>query len=643
LSETGAEPISFVRGDLAPGTIISDQYKVIGTIGGGAMGTVYKAQDIRLENFVAVKILRHSQVSRGNALTRFAREAKVLAALSHRNIVRILAIKLQDEQPYLVMEFIEGRSLAQLLQNKESLSAARATHIFLQMAKALAHAHSQGVIHRDVKPSNLILINEGAKEETVKLVDFGLAKLLDDPQNATRSGSFVGTLSYVSPEQCSGGTVDARSDIYSFGCVLYEAITGDVPFDGDSPLAVVHKHINEPLPPIAKVEFKQLAQIIERATAKDPQKRFQSMEEIIQSLQSESGSASSGTITIKENSSDKRHSSWLVACTGAAICAALLLCLVYGFEVNRETANHARCEKALAELKSQLDKGVEPTEELLQKAKKSRSTPAQEVEVMSIEGRMRNMQMTPPMRSAEIWKEAIALARKHNIKAASPTLLLASSKHTRGSFDAAARILKEEINCQTNLHVSPTDSTLRSLKEHYADALAADGNIEEALNVYHSLPNYESVDARTLNDFCQAERLGRSHYYAAALKIVRTWLHDYRQAKNVMLQTAHAHNLAAIHLMRMGKEQQSLAELNSNLALENLLTNQPDAHLRLRLIELLAVTYMRRGAAFQQLHQYPEAIAATKRAVLFADMAGMAGAQVTARQSLKTLESQSAY
>jgi len=256
------------------------KYQIIERLGRGGMAEVYKAYHPQLERYAAVKVL-HGFLAEGEDFqTRFQREAKAIAALRHPNIVQIYDIDTDDENYYMVMEFIDGGTLKdRLIQAKGPLAIEEMAHIFREVASALDYAHRKGVLHRDIKPANVLLDESGR----VVLTDFGIARIVSETQ-FTVTGTLVGTPAYMSPEQGKGMSIASPSDIYSLGIILYEMVTGKVPFDADTPLAVIHKHINEPLPSPRTIRDdipQVLEAVIVKALAKEAEDRYQSAAEMI--------------------------------------------------------------------------------------------------------------------------------------------------------------------------------------------------------------------------------------------------------------------------------------------------------------------------------------------------------------------------
>jgi serine/threonine protein kinase len=262
------------------------KYRILEPLGRGGMAQVYKAYHPQLDRYVAVKILRSDLVEEEEFLARFRREARAVAALRHPNIVQIYDFDVQNDLYYMVMELLEGDTLKAYLNtlrvHAEKLPLGEIVRIFTDVLAGLAYAHGEGIIHRDLKPANIMLTRRGQ----AVLTDFGIAQIIGGTQY-TVSGALMGTLSYMAPEQGLNGHSDARSDIYSLGIAYYEALTGTVPFDADTPLAILMKHINDPLPlprkadPTIPENFERIALT---ALSKRPEDRYQSANEMAERL-----------------------------------------------------------------------------------------------------------------------------------------------------------------------------------------------------------------------------------------------------------------------------------------------------------------------------------------------------------------------
>lgn len=264
------------------GRKILGRYKIVERIGSGGMGVVWKANDLVLDRYVALKILRPEMSEDDDFVSRFRREAKAAASLSHPNIVSIYDVGEDQGLHFIVMELVEGETLRDRLNREGRLQPEEALNIAAQICLGLAHAHDNNIIHRDIKPQNILLTEVGH----VKVADFGIARALGGV-STTSTDVVVGSASYLSPEQARNGKVSARSDLYSLGVVLYEMITGKLPFTGDSPVAVALQHVEARVPSVRRavpdipVEFENL---ISKALAKDPGERFQSAGEMLQAI-----------------------------------------------------------------------------------------------------------------------------------------------------------------------------------------------------------------------------------------------------------------------------------------------------------------------------------------------------------------------
>lgn len=265
------------------GTIIAERYELLSIAGSGAMGTVFKAKQIDLGRIVAVKLLDPQLVSDDENAARFQLEGKSLARLSHNHIGSFYNFGiLKTGQPYIVMEYIEGPNLKSIILRNGSLEIEQILHIARQVSSAMQHAHELGIVHRDLKPENIVL-QQTPEPDYVKVVDFGLAK--DTAQahtlGLTATGELIGTPLYLSPEQCRGQRADSRSDIYSLGCILFEMLTGRPPFEAETAIGILGKHLNQEIviPKSSTLDRRSaaLGQIILKAMVKDPQTRYQDM------------------------------------------------------------------------------------------------------------------------------------------------------------------------------------------------------------------------------------------------------------------------------------------------------------------------------------------------------------------------------
>lgn len=285
------------------GKTIAGRYEILQKLGEGGMGVVYKAMQTSVERIVALKILHPHMTGNEEALKRFQREAKTTSKLRQANAIHIYDFGVEGSLSFLVMEYIEGESLDDVIRKSGALELPRVANIVRQVCYALAEAHDLGIVHRDLKPSNIYLSRKRDGSEEVKVLDFGIAKVLGEQQGMTRltqTGMIIGTPQYMSPEQVEGLPLDHRSDVYSLGIIMYELLTGETPFQADTPFQLLMKHVKEkPVPPrkfrpnIAIPEA--VEKIVLKALEKDPAKRFQSISELQQSLEAAAGAPQTKT------------------------------------------------------------------------------------------------------------------------------------------------------------------------------------------------------------------------------------------------------------------------------------------------------------------------------------------------------------
>ncbi len=288
--------------------ILGGQYKVLQRIGTGGMGSVYKASQPEMNRMVAIKILHPKLAGRKDLTSRFRREARAMSQLTHPNTVKVFMYgELEDDGSlYIVMEYLEGKNLNQTVRRGGPMSAERAVPILTQVCGALQEAHDMGIVHRDLKPENIFICNQGGLKEFPKVLDFGLAKVTERQMRPgslilTQEGMVFGTPEFMSPEQAQGQTLDARSDIYSLAVILYEALTGKLPFSAKTPMEYIQKHVMTPPIPLndrvpGLVFPPGLGAALDKALAKKPADRYQTAREFAEALAAFGQGVASGSV-----------------------------------------------------------------------------------------------------------------------------------------------------------------------------------------------------------------------------------------------------------------------------------------------------------------------------------------------------------
>jgi serine/threonine-protein kinase len=333
------------------GTLLSSRYRLDAQIGAGGMSTVYRAFDTTLERPVAIKLLHREIAADSDQIERFRREARAVAQLSHPHIVTVIDAGEDDSRPYIVFEHVEGETLKERIRRMGGLPVAEAVAYAIEIARALGCAHSNHIVHRDVKPQNVLIDVEGS----AKVTDFGIARSLDQ-EGLTADGRVLGTTDYVSPEQALGHLVTGQSDLYSLGVVLYEMLTGEVPFKGENQVAVAMKHVREALPDVQRRRPEvsaSLAAVVDRATAKDLGRRYSSDEELIADLEdalaietaragSATGEATSVIRTLPPRARRRLplrvlHPGWIAVAALVAVAAAAVLAVVLSGQTQKGT------------------------------------------------------------------------------------------------------------------------------------------------------------------------------------------------------------------------------------------------------------------------------------------------------------------
>ncbi|MBL8613332.1 MAG: serine/threonine protein kinase, partial [Myxococcales bacterium] len=283
------------------GRTINDRFAITSLLARGGMGKVYRAEQAPLGRPCALKILNPNYAGEADPEfhRRFFLEASIASKLAHPNTVTIFDYgRTDDDIYYMAMELLEGQTLHRASRESGFLVEERALHVAKQVCRSLREAHQIGVIHRDLKPANIFLVEHGDEKDYVKVLDFGLVKNLNEKPDdqLTQTGLFMGSPKYMAPEQIQGNPVDARTDIYSLGIILYEMLTGKVPFDRTTSVSILMAHVNEPAPPMRQMKpdlvvSPAVEQIVLRAIAKDPQHRFHSMDELIAAIKVAQGAS----------------------------------------------------------------------------------------------------------------------------------------------------------------------------------------------------------------------------------------------------------------------------------------------------------------------------------------------------------------
>jgi eukaryotic-like serine/threonine-protein kinase len=331
------------------GDVLQGRYELEELVGAGGMSSVYRAHDRLLDRKVALKILHEQYTDDAEQVGRFRHEARAVATLSHPRIVTVIDRGEHDGRQFIVLEYVDGENLKQLIR-RGPVPVETAVELAVQISEGLAFAHQQGLVHRDVKPQNVLLGGDGQ----AKVTDFGIARSLDVQHGMTQTGTVLGTSDYIAPEQAQGRRVDEQTDVYSLGVVLYELLTGEVPFPGENFVAVAMRHINEPPPPIRDRRPDvppRLEAAVQKAMAKDPRDRFSSMAELRRELEASLAESQGATQVIPPGRPPGRRrrrgvSPWPVVLVVAALIAigAVIAALVLHsgtgvFSIHRSSSN----------------------------------------------------------------------------------------------------------------------------------------------------------------------------------------------------------------------------------------------------------------------------------------------------------------
>jgi serine/threonine protein kinase len=294
---------------LGPGTVLGERYEIVKMLGQGGMGAVYHAHDRELEREVALKVIRSDMAANPEILRRFKQELILARQITHKNVIRIFDLGQADGIKFITMEYIEGEDLQGLMRRKKKLEPAEAATIMAQVCRALEAAHNEGVVHRDLKPQNIMLDKTGR----VYVMDFGIARSLVTP-GVTQTGALIGTPDYMSPEQAKGQTLDVRSDLFTVGIIFYEILSGQSPFEADTTMGKLWKRTSEPARPLGELDKtipQPLSDIVTTCLQIDPTKRFASAQEIVQSIEAWQGPGAGTRVVIPGQGKLPSYAKWV--------------------------------------------------------------------------------------------------------------------------------------------------------------------------------------------------------------------------------------------------------------------------------------------------------------------------------------------
>jgi eukaryotic-like serine/threonine-protein kinase len=319
----GGVVVAQALGQLQPGDLLGERYEIVRLIGQGGMGAVYQAYDRELERQVALKVIRAEMAANPEILRRFKQELILARQITHRNVIRIFDLGQADGIKFITMEYIEGEDLQAVLRKKKKLEPSEAVNIIAQICRALEAAHAEGVIHRDLKPQNVMIDQSGR----AYVMDFGIARSMITP-GMTQTGALIGTPDYMSPEQAKGLSVDARSDLFTVGIIFYELLSGQAPFEADTTMGKLWKRTNEPARPVTELDKdipQTLSDIAKKCLEIDPQKRYATATELLQELEIWQGPTASTRVFIQQKAGLPAYFKWGTVGAVVVLCTALIL------------------------------------------------------------------------------------------------------------------------------------------------------------------------------------------------------------------------------------------------------------------------------------------------------------------------------
>jgi len=395
----GANLVPLAR-DPMVGTCLMGKYDIIDVIGHGGMGVVYKGRQVLMDRTVAIKMLQSQHIADSMSVKRFHQEGKAASKMNHPHVITVydFGVTPTSGQPFIVMDYLLGTDLSQIIKEEGQLGVERSLKILAQSTDALDHAHRMGVIHRDLKPSNIMLIDYEDEKDYVKVVDFGVAKLISaggEQQRLTQIGEVCGSPVYMSPEQCQGLELDSRSDIYSMGIVIYETLTGRLPILGKTMVETMSKHITEPPPRFTEVRPdlyipERLEAVVFKALAKDRADRHQSMAELTRDLETAIPRAGKSQVlrtdfpAMPQSEDDKKSSPFakLTPFHWVAIASALLITVGIGIKMMMDGSKKPTPQAIVAPVKVVAPAVVNPAPDNTSKGTNSASSTASSPSVL---------------------------------------------------------------------------------------------------------------------------------------------------------------------------------------------------------------------------------------------------------------------